>query len=124
MISTGICKTSEFSDSTFFKAVCGCGSDDHTLTLVLENEDGIISLSIYVETTTAYWKKYSPHLKVRFYERLKDIKFRILTAIKLIFTGRFKSQSDFIFENEQAIRDYTEALLTEVERVKKYVPRT
>jgi len=106
-----ISKTHEFgNDSIFYRADCGCGCKDCTLELELEMEldegdkelDKYFSLNIFQDTTYFdwstrddwYWRGWS----------------RIKTALRVLFTGKIKVGSEFIFRGEKQVRSFIAAL--------------
>lgn len=96
-MSKKICTLDEFDDTIIFKAHCGCANDSHIQTLFLERSEDDLSLSIYCNTNTPYWKD-------TFFERLKK-------AIKLVFTGYIEYETSFIFTDKQQVNDYVNALI-------------
>jgi len=100
-ISYKIMKIIENDNSTIFEASCSCCHPDHSLQLVIE-KDKDISLQIY--TNTYYYEEYDKNnFFLKLYKRIKN-------AIKLIFTGSLKIESDFLFSNKKQIEQFIEAI--------------
>lgn len=96
-MSKNICTINEFDDSIFFKAHCGCSSDNHIQTLELEkfSEDSI-SLHLYSKVYTKYWKY--PFLK------------RLYFSWRVLWDGYIEYETEFLFEGKEQILDYIKAL--------------
>lgn len=104
-----ISKVNEWKNSIFYKAECGCGSNDCGLELELESnideEDSLynsFSLNIFQDTNYYDWSN-----KNEWYWRAWS---RIKTCLRVLFTGRIKVSSEFIFQGEKQVRAFITAL--------------
>jgi hypothetical protein len=126
----GIMKTSDFGDSKFYKVVCGCGQDDHSIDFEVEAAETGVNVNTFVTVKTDYWsesikKRYdidSPYLQELDWA-LKDIWNGLITRLKLTWTvwtkGYVKTESIISMTEQQAI-NYAETLKSAVDDVKKF----
>ena len=91
-----------------FKTSCQCFSDRHTVTVMVYKESYGIDVSLWFKTI---WNDdlYAPWYR-RFYNRLK-------TAIKMLFTGEFTTEDEFLFRNKEHIQEFIDTLEKAIEQV-------
>lgn len=113
-LATNICKIGEYDDSIFMHSVCDCTSDDHSRQLIVElDEDGFyISCTIYQDMFWLERNQWEVNL-------LKRVAFRIKNAVKYLFTGHVRISGEHLLQKEEHIRDYANALLEAVEKMKE-----
>jgi hypothetical protein len=88
-----------------YHIVCDCGSDDHNLSMLMEVEDGMISLRFYKKLwAKAVWCPMS------WGDHFRDWHGRIKIALNVLIKGYAEHEADFLIQNEQAIDDLCEAL--------------
>ena len=104
-----ISKTHEFGDNDiFYKADCGCGCKDCCLELELELDEGdekldsCFCLNIFQDTNYFDWSNGDDWFW-RAWSRIK-------TALCILFTGKIKLNSEFIFQGEKQVRSFITAL--------------
>ncbi len=126
----GIMKTSDFGDSKFYKVVCGCGQDDHSIDFEVEAAETGINVNTYVTVKTDYWsesikKRYdinNPYLQELDWA-LKDIWNGLITRLKLTWTvwtkGYVKTESTIAMTEQQAL-NYAETLKSAIQDVKDF----
>jgi hypothetical protein len=126
----GIMKTNDFGDSKFYKVVCGCGQDDHSIDFEVEAAETGISVNTYVTVKTDYWsesikKRFdidNPYLQELDWA-LKDIWNGLITRLKLTWTvwtkGYVKTESTITMTDQQAL-NYAETLKSAIDDVKKF----
>ena len=107
----------KFDDSIYFKAMCDCGENSHihTLELSKDGDDNFkeISLALYANVSYDYWNEKFDSMEPwynQIYMKIFDYWRRIKKAIVLIFTGYIKAEEYFMFQSEEQIRDYINAL--------------
>jgi len=104
-ISYRVLKVGEFNGdnpTVYYKVLCSCSEDRHTLTLELEHDCDSVNLSIEQELTwSSVWGDYS------WYQRIWN---RITGAIKLLFVGYIDVQGDCIIQGEEHIQSFIDAL--------------
>ncbi len=126
----GIMKTSDFGDSKFYKVVCGCGQDDHSIDFEVEAAETGINVNTYVTVKTDYWtesikKRYdidSPYLQELDWA-LKDIWNGLITRLKLtwtVWTKGYVRCETTIAMNEQQALNYAETIKSAVKDVKQF----
>jgi len=126
----GIMKTSDFGDSKFYKVVCGCGQDDHSIDFEVEAAETGINVNTYVTVKTDYWsesikKRYdinNPYLQELDWV-LKDIWNGFFIRLKLTWTvwtkGYVKTESTIAMTEQQAL-NYAETLKSAIQDVKDF----
>ncbi len=126
----GIMKTSDFGDSKFYKVVCGCGQDDHSIDFDVEAAETGINVNTYVTVKTDYWsesikKRYdidNPYLQELDWA-LKDIWNGFVIRLKLTWTvwtkGYVKTESTIAMTEQQAL-NYAETLKSAIQDVKDF----
>lgn len=117
-LSTNICKTNEFEDSIFYHSVCGCSSSDHCHEIMLEvDKDGYyIACTIYQDL---FWMERG--MCDTWY---KSLWFRVRNSVKYLFTGHVRMSGEHIFQKEQHMKDYANALLNGVDRLNEKTRKT
>jgi len=123
-------KTSDFGDSKFYKVVCGCGQDDHSIDFEVEAAETGINVNTYVTVKTDYWsesikKRYdidNPYLQELDWA-LKDIWNGFVIRLKLTWTvwtkGYVKTESTIAMTEQQAL-NYAETLKSAIQDVKDF----
>lgn len=113
MTSRNICLTNEFPNGDYYKVHCDCGSDEHNQTMEIEVNDGTIYLRFYQ-------KVFSKHMwcPIEWSETVKDWKMRFSTAWTILTKGYVEYESEFLFQNENAIEDYMKAIKQSLEKMK------
>ncbi len=123
-------KTSDFGDSKFYKVVCGCGQDDHSIDFDVEAAETGINVNTYVTVKTDYWsesikKRYdidNPYLQELDWA-LKDIWNGFVIRLKLTWTvwtkGYVKTESTIAMTEQQAL-NYAETLKSAIQDVKDF----
>ncbi len=126
----GILKTSDFGDSKFYKVVCGCGQDDHSIDFEVEAAETGITVNTYVTVKTDYWsesikKRYdidNPYLQELDWT-LKDIWNGLITRLKITWTvwtkGYVKTETTIAMTEQQAL-NYAETLKSAIQDVKNF----
>ena len=126
----GIMKTGEFSDSKFYKVVCGCGQPDHDIDFEVEADETGVNVNTYVTAKTDYWtetvkKRYdidNPYLQELDWT-LKDIVngfFRRLKMTWEIWTQGYITTQTTIAMSEQQALNYAETLKSAIKDVKDF----
>jgi hypothetical protein len=100
-MTKNICKIDEFDESIFFKAICGCSDDEHNQTLILENDEYCVNLSIHTQL-------YSKHYLSKW-----QLIWKVLT------NGYISLDTEFIFEDAESIKSYIAALQNGLEKLRK-----
>ncbi len=126
----GIMKTGDFGDSKFYKVVCGCGQDDHSIDFEVEAAETGVNVNTFVIVKTDYWtesikKRYdidNPYLQELDWV-LKDIWNGFVTRLKLTWTvwtkGYIKTESIITMSEQQAL-NYADALKSAINDVKTF----
>jgi len=126
----GILKTHDFSDSKWYKVVCGCGQPDHDVNFEVEADETGVNVNTYVTAKTNYWtetvkKRYdidSIWLQ-EFDWAVKDIINGFVTRLKLTWTvwtkGYVKCETVVTMTEQQAL-NYAEILKSSVKDVKEF----
>jgi hypothetical protein len=126
----GIMKTSDFGDSKFYKVVCGCGQDDHSIDFEVEAAETGVNVNTFVTVKTDYWsesikKRYdidNPYLQELDWA-LKDIWNGLIIRLKLTWTiwtkGYVKTESTIAMSEQQAL-NYAETIKSAIQDVKNF----
>ena len=107
-----IMKLDEYENSIYYRAACSCTDSrcDLSLDLELDKELDMIFLNMYEDLYYAsYWKSDNWFI---------DKWYRIKGAVKLLFTGRIKVEDSFIFQGEEQINDFVNAIKQGMEQLK------
>jgi hypothetical protein len=126
----GIMKTGEFSDSKFYKVVCGCGQPDHDIDFEVEADETGVNVNTYVTAKTDYWtetvkKRYdidNPYLQELDWT-LKDIVSGFFRRLKMtweIWTQGYITTQTTIAMSEQQALNYAETLKSAIKDVKDF----
>jgi len=106
-----VMKLEEFDDSCFYRLACSCGIPEDDLEAEVEyDKDGILWLTLYGEHTVADWWGHPSW----FGQMWK----RITLSLRLLFTGWFKSNGEFLVLEEKHI-DSIISFLQSIKRKKK-----
>lgn len=109
--SRNICTLDKTETHVIYKATCGCMDDSHGQTIFIEKEHNLITVTIYSDYVAfdggehAGWK-----------HRVKQ---RITGAWKLLVTGRAAMESEFVFTTAEAIRAYSNAVISAVDHLEE-----
>jgi len=126
----GIMKTNDFGDSKFYKVVCGCGQDDHSIDFEVEAAETGINVNTYVTVKTDYWsesikKRYdidNPYLQELDWA-LKDLWNGLIIRLKLTWTvwtkGYIKTESIVAMTEQQAL-NYADTIKSAIQDVKEF----
>jgi len=109
-------KVMEFNDAVYYRANCGCGSDECGLTLELEYDEEIKDISLTIYEKLAYCSWFGVKILSKFY-RFHDIWHRIKGATKLLFTGQIILEEAFLFRDSQQIDAFITALQEGKEKI-------
>ncbi len=126
----GILKTSDFGDSKFYKVVCGCGQDDHSIDFEVEAAETGVNVNTFVTVKTDYWtetvkKRYDidNNWQQEFDWFWKDIVNGLVARLKLTWTvwtkGYVECQTTIAMSEQQTV-NYAETLKKAVEDVKNF----
>lgn len=119
MTSTNICKTNEFEHSIFLKAHCGCSSDDHIQSIIIEADDHNVSLEMYTKAYTEYHGNlYDAPISERLGSWYRSQKKKLKWIFSILFKGYIEVETCFLFENETSIDDYLTAIQEAKEKLK------
>ena len=120
--AVGIVKSGDFGNSKFYKIVCGCGCDEHTIAMIVEAEDVGVTVEMFVECKTAWWNDYCEQVKWL----PPDVKYfinRVINSISLIndavFKGYVKLESYTILTRQQAL-NLSATLVSAIDDVEKF----
>jgi len=112
----GIMKLKKFcwkrSTAEHYRVACDCMDSEHDLCVEVEHNKDLdtLQLTFYANITAADW--YGQDLK--FFEK---IKWRIKTAMKILTRGEVEQQHDFIFMDEEQIKDLIGILEEGIEKI-------
>ena len=113
MISNKVMKTAEYDDSVYYRLPCSCGSDDHDITLEFEHDKkfpGMLFLNMYKDLAwSSYWG--DRNIFERIWKKLK-------VAFRILFVGYIEVEESFIFQGEDQIDSFIEALTEGKESMK------
>jgi len=100
-----------FDDDVFYRASCMCGSKNCDMVLELEYIKDLdeIVLNIYKDV---YWSDYGFNNTI-----FKKIWSRIKASFRVLFTGYIKMEEEFIFENEEQIKEFTSTIESGIIRI-------
>ena len=101
-------RINEESKYACYKTTCGCNSDDHTLTMWVDKDEGFC-VTLYFNVIGCYPYTWDGST---WYERLWH---RICGAIKILFTGQIVYQDAFTFRDTDHVKDFVEVLQKAVE---------
>lgn len=120
MVSFRICKTDEWEDCVYYKANCACGNDECNITLDLEAEEyeeneglknDTINLNMFSNLYYNSWTGVKENWYCSIISRTK-------AALRILFTGRIKVSSSFMFRGEKQIEEFINALEEGKEKIK------
>jgi len=114
MTAHNICKTTRIHNSwEGFNAQCECGSDDHQHEMVIEYDEYMerVALSLYFKAWTHNPKYYDNWFK----DVWSIFKFRMA----VLFKGWTTVHYEFLFNGEEAVQDYINALQASLDRMKQ-----
>jgi hypothetical protein len=104
MTTKRIMKLHEFNEAVYYRASCSCGESKCDLSIELEREKGsdMIFLNMY---KNVYWSSYWKSDNF-----FKNIWIRIQASLKVLFTGYIKMEESFIFQGDEQIDAFLNAL--------------
>ena len=107
------CVLQSFKDAIFYRATCSCQSEKCPITLELEIDRtfGDITLKMWKKLACCTWWGTDGW----FIEKWK----RILWATRLLLTGYIEVEQAFIFDSEEHIDGFIQALTEGKERLKE-----
>ena len=128
--------TMDDNDFIMFKTTCNCSSDDHNLTVIVEkDEPGNPMFTLYFKTNwNDGWNNSYPHgwdKNEKILRRLKRYAFdipryyvikiwqRVKVASKILFTGWFDVDDEFMFRNPEHATNFRKTLEEAIEQVEK-----
>lgn len=101
-----------------YRTSCDCYSEEHVMTIFLENYDGIKDATFYYKTNikgSYIERNYGDTWSEYFCNLLKFLwstcTYRIKSAIKILFTGNIELEGGFVFRNDKQILAIAEALI-------------
>lgn len=99
----GIC-----TDCLYYNVSCDCGDGECGASLSIEVDDkfGVISVIMCRNLEFEHWRFCSPGIR----NFIKKVWFRLISAIKLLFTGNLKTSGDFVLTDLEHIDSFIEAL--------------
>lgn len=98
----GILKTNEWGDAKAYHIVCDCGQPDHSHNLWIEAEDTGITVTIYADVKSPWWK----------WNRFKQI-------WKLLTQGYLQYETVLTMDQQTAL-NYSNTLKTAIDDVEKF----
>ena len=98
----GILKTNTWGDAMAYHVVCDCGQPDHSHNLWVEAEDTGITVTIYADVKSPWWK----------FNRFKQM-------WQLLTTGYLQYET-VLTMNEQTALNYAETLKKSINDVKTF----
>lgn len=126
----GILKTHDYGNSKWYKVVCGCGQDDHSIDFEVEADEHGVNVSTYVTAKTDYWsesikKRYdinNPYLQELDWT-IKDIWNGFVSRLKLTWTvwtkGYVRCETIVTMTEQQAL-NYAETLRSAIKDVSQF----
>lgn len=123
MTSTRISKTAEGKDYIYFRASCSCGNDrDSHVIKISDDLDnlGIIEMSFYSTQWDCIWFNNPDRDKETFRNFWWRLKRRVVNSFKLLFFGYYETEVDFMFQGEEQIKDYINALQEGLNKIKSH----
>lgn len=126
----GILKINDYGNSKWYRVVCGCGQEDHELTVEVEADEMGVSVNTYATVKTDYWtesvkKRYdidNPYLQELDWT-LKDIWNGFVTRLKLTWAvwtkGYLKCETTVLMSKQQAL-NYAETLKQAIKDVEDF----
>jgi hypothetical protein len=117
MTSSNICVTRRFKNATFMNTQCECGSDahEHDLEVEYDEEFDRLVLHMYFKTWTLNPYKYHGGIRGWFVDLWSNIKIRGT----VLFKGWVDMNYEFIFNGEEAVQDYINALQESLDQMKQ-----
>ena len=107
--------THEFDDAVFYRASCACTDKRCDLHLSLERDKEFNTISLELNDDMYYYSFQWIENPSWFLDKW----YRIKGAIRILFTGRIKINNSFIFQGEDHIQDFLNALNSGMEKFKK-----
>lgn len=104
-ISYRVMKTNEFvfgEPCVYYKVACSCGCGEHDMTLEIEHDWDMVTISLDQEMSwSSYWGVNN------IFQR---IWYRITGAWKMLFTGHIDVTGSVIFQGEEHIQGFLDAV--------------
>jgi len=114
--SNKIMKIMEFDDAVYYRANCGCGSEDHDLALELEYDSELNDISLNMYKKLIYCSEFGINPSDKLYA-LKSIYYRIKGALTLLLTGVVEVEESFLFTSSEQINHFIIALQEGIEKL-------
>jgi hypothetical protein len=126
----GILKTHEWGDSKWYKVVCECGDDNHSIDFEVEADECGVTVTTYTTQKTDYWTEAvmkridisNPWIE-EFDHFWKDLWNGLVTKLRLTkniwWDGYVKYQSTTSMSEQQTL-NYAETLKSAVADVKSF----
>jgi len=111
-LGNNISQVRSYGDSTWFRATCGCMDSQHDRTIVVENDDGIISCTIYADFSYYDFATADANIFKKAWSRVK-------AAMRVLFTGYMTFNGEYMFHDDASARDYANSILDAVDGFKK-----
>lgn len=88
---------SGITSQVFFKIACACAGSCNrgTVSMGVEQEDGVYSLHFYVDTYLTVWDSYH---NIRLVEMIKILWKRLAIAAKIVYTGEVRYSNETIID--------------------------
>ena len=113
-ISYKIMKVEEFKDSSYYRIACDCGTPEQDLEVEVEfDEYGILWLTLSGQHTVSDWWGHPSWLG-----RMKK---RIKLSLRLLFTGWFEANGEFLILREEHIDSIISFLQSVKQKKRKMV---
>lgn len=115
--ASNIMETGSYSDARSYRVQCSCQSYDHAHDIWIEQDDGLVTTTIYTQTTTDYWTALVP--EHWFCGGLINGLARRLRLTWQVWTrGMVEYQASLIMDPQTAI-NYSQALAQAVDHIKQ-----
>jgi hypothetical protein len=110
-ISYRIMKIAQYDTAVSYRMACDCTSPHHDMTIELETDEDFLSLHLYADLETdVYWGQ------TNFFQRCWR---RIKIALRVLLTGHMKVGEEFLFQTDQHIDSFINALQEGKQLLKK-----
>jgi ribosome-binding factor A len=109
-ISTGVMKYNESRNSISYKIMCDCSDDDCTTTLIVSCDEDLMNITFYKKFYFFYKSMHPDKILDIIIDKYKSIKWRIKSAIKILFVGYIELETDIVFSNVDHIDNLIESV--------------
>lgn len=107
--------TNEYNDAVFFRIACDCSDADHDVKLEFENDDGFICMHMYADIMATNYSEWGFSWIENKYQ---DYKWRIKSALQIIFKGYLEANHQFLL-NKDNITAFEDAIRYSKEKFKR-----